>query len=243
MIQVRKVLVGILLLVLGFGALPVGLAVGGPSRFAVIGLSAGCILAGGLLLVLGIRSITRLATTAASPTGPVLPSQIAAAEPEITLPAGVPEASRAAVEQALEMMRSMGVNIDPKRFEHATFVDTGGTGGAFPMVAGGTGFAVADAALLSAGLDGTATVSSVVPAGVVVNGMAVAALTLSVQAPGRPPYAVQHQEMLPADRLATLAPGVTLLVKIDPVDPNRVAVVWPGRPSPPAGPATGGLRI
>lgn len=51
-------------------------------------------------------------------------------------------------------------------------------------------------------------------------------LELEVSVPGREPYLVKTGEYLTAASAGSMTPGRTLRVKVDPADPERVAVDW-----------------
>lgn len=62
-------------------------------------------------------------------------------------------------------------------------------------------------------------------------------IDLEVHVPGRAAYRVANQYMVPAS--ATLGPGVSLPVKVDPEDKAKIAIDWDSAPS---GPARGEVR-
>lgn len=75
------------------------------------------------------------------------------------------------------------------------------------------------------------------------------ALTLEVNLPGRPPYTVQTSQLISELRLPSVQPGAQVQLRVDPANPNRVAVAdgapagapmaqagWPGAPGQPGAP-------
>jgi hypothetical protein len=56
-------------------------------------------------------------------------------------------------------------------------------------------------------------------------------IDLEVHVSGRQPYRVNNQYMVPAG--ATLGPGVTLPIKVDPNDPAKIAIDWESSQSAP----------
>jgi hypothetical protein len=77
-------------------------------------------------------------------------------------------------------------------------------------------------------------------------------LTLEVHLPGRPPYTVQTTQMISELRLPSVQPGAQVHLRVDPMNPNRVAVAdgvapsmgggptAPGAPMTPGSPGAGG---
>ena len=59
------------------------------------------------------------------------------------------------------------------------------------------------------------------------------ALTIEVQVPGRPPYVVQTTQLISELRIPSLQPGAQLSLRVDPMNPNKIAIA-DGAP-PPAG--------
>lgn len=120
---IRKLLLGVVLLILGFAVLPVAFVVGGSGGLVAAGVSVAAVVGGAVLLYRTVRS-----PGLGIPGGPVLPSQIANPEPDasaFTLPPGVPPESRQALEQAFEMLRSMGLPIDQEQIGRATVMSAG----------------------------------------------------------------------------------------------------------------------
>jgi sRNA-binding protein len=73
------------------------------------------------------------------------------------------------------------------------------------------------------GLDATATVAAVRDGGGMVNFQPMVEIDLTVIAPGNPPYPLTVKQVVPQVQLATLQPGASLKVK---VDPNDASAVW-----------------
>jgi hypothetical protein len=113
-----------------------------------------------------------------------------------------------------------------------------------PMIMGGTflfvglllmivGFlmragAAAKRQLLATGLPGEATVTGLRQTGVSMNRgqyMQIG-MQLSISVQGRPPYAVQHTEFVPMIMVGRLSTGAPLAVKVDPANPQRIAIDW-----------------
>lgn len=49
-------------------------------------------------------------------------------------------------------------------------------------------------------------------------------LTVEVQVPGRPPYTVQTTQMISELRLPSVQPGAQVQLRVDPMNPNRIAI-------------------
>ena len=49
---------------------------------------------------------------------------------------------------------------------------------------------------------------------------------MMIELPGKPPYAVVHQEVVPQIRLAQVQPGVHLQVCVEPHEPRNMAIAW-----------------
>lgn len=56
-------------------------------------------------------------------------------------------------------------------------------------------------------------------------------LVLEVDIPGQPPYEVSVQPLIPRGMLRNILPGATIDIRVDPMNPQRVAVVLPGNMS------------
>lgn len=82
--------------------------------------------------------------------------------------------------------------------------------------------------LLETGLAGQATVQSVTETGVFVNERPMIRMHLIVSVPGRAPYPVVHNEVVPFIALGMMSPGSALPVAVDPANPQKLAVDWSG---------------
>jgi hypothetical protein len=51
-------------------------------------------------------------------------------------------------------------------------------------------------------------------------------MNLMVALPGRAPYPVNHREVVPMIMLGRLSNGAPLAVRVDPANPQRVAIDW-----------------
>lgn len=80
--------------------------------------------------------------------------------------------------------------------------------------------------VLASGLDGVAQLMEVVQTGTRVNDQPMLRLRMLIEVPGKPPYAVLHNEIVPHIRLAQVQPGVRMRVKVDPGDPRNMAIAW-----------------
>jgi len=84
----------------------------------------------------------------------------------------------------------------------------------------------ATAKLPATGVAGQATITGLTQTGVYVNRNPQVAMDLMVNVPGRAPYPVQHREFVPMIVLGRLTNGAPLSVKVDPANPQRLAVDW-----------------
>lgn len=82
--------------------------------------------------------------------------------------------------------------------------------------------------LIEQGLAGHATVIGAAETGMYVNERPMVELTLNVTVPGRPPYAIEHREVIPFIALGMITPGSIVAVAVDPVDPTKLAIDWSG---------------
>lgn len=141
--------------------------------------------------------------------------------------------------RALAGMKKQMKAVQGQAMEQTGFpTDVGGqiamAGGLLDQVGGilaGLGEAEADRTrLMSAGVDGRATIVSM---GVPARAARLYNLTidLEVTVPGRDPYRVANQYMVPG--WARPAVGATLPVKVDPGDPAKIAIDWDAMPKPP----------
>jgi hypothetical protein len=116
------------------------------------------------------------------------------------------------------------------------------TGGTFAVVGAaviviglliGRGAAATDQ-ILAAGIAGTAAITGVTQTGMYLNDQPRIKMGLLVRLPGQVPYAAEHSEFVPLILLARVQPGATLPVRVDPVDPQKIAIDWSGQPAMPA---------
>jgi hypothetical protein len=126
------------------------------------------------------------------------------------------------------------------------------TGGIFAVVGAavivigllvGRGAAATDQ-ILAAGIAGTASITGVTQTGMYLNDQPRIKMGLLVQLPGQAPYPAEHSEFVPLILLARVQPGATLPVRVDPTDPQKIAIDWSGQPvmsGAPAIPATSGV--
>ena len=77
-------------------------------------------------------------------------------------------------------------------------------------------------ALYTSGLQGQATIEGLTDTGTVLNHNPICEFQLTVTVPGRAPYPVTHQQMVPAVMLASYQPGTTMQVRVDPDDPSKL---------------------
>jgi hypothetical protein len=80
--------------------------------------------------------------------------------------------------------------------------------------------------LMANGTPGKATIKNVGQTGTTINENPVAILDLEVAVEGKQPYPVQVQSAVPQVFLARLVPGGQVGVKVDPANPQTVAVDW-----------------
>ena len=84
-----------------------------------------------------------------------------------------------------------------------------------------------NAKLVASGIPGTALVLSVRDTGVTLNNVnAVLEARLQVTIPGHAPYETTAEVTLGRMNWGTLQPGMTVAVKVDPMNPERVAIDW-----------------
>jgi len=86
--------------------------------------------------------------------------------------------------------------------------------------------AAATARLLATGLAGQATITGLTQTGAYLNRNPQVAMDLMVEVPGRAPYPVQHREFVQLVMLGRLSNGAPLSVRVDPANPQRVAIDW-----------------
>lgn len=80
--------------------------------------------------------------------------------------------------------------------------------------------------ILAKGIDGTAIIVSLAAGGRANEFHSLVLMELEVHVPGRSPYEVDTAEYVTAAGAGSLAPGNELVVKVDPDDPQKVAVDW-----------------
>jgi hypothetical protein len=79
-------------------------------------------------------------------------------------------------------------------------------------------------AILLNGVPATAKVLQLTDTGTTVNDNPMARLLLEVQMQNQTPYQAQVQMLVPRLKLAQIQPGMSVMVKVDPGDPSKVAV-------------------
>ncbi len=82
------------------------------------------------------------------------------------------------------------------------------------------------ATLLASGRPGAAVIRDARDTGIVVHGDPVVELTLDVSPPGEAAHEVRTATLVPAAARARLLPGVTVPVRIDLAQPDRLAIDW-----------------
>jgi hypothetical protein len=87
--------------------------------------------------------------------------------------------------------------------------------------------------VVSSGLPGTATITSLTQTGMFLNENPQVEMDLTVQLPGQPPYQAKRKEFVPLILLGRLSGGIALPVKVDPADPNDVVIDWGAPPQAP----------
>jgi hypothetical protein len=80
------------------------------------------------------------------------------------------------------------------------------------------------AAMYSGGVAGSATIDSVADTGVFINEAPVLELSMTVTVPGRPPYPVNHRQLVSHAALARFQPGSVLPVRVSQQDPNQLMI-------------------
>jgi hypothetical protein len=89
--------------------------------------------------------------------------------------------------------------------------------------------------LLATGIPGTAQIMGLTQTGMYLNENPQVSMNLLITLPGRPPYAATRKEFVPLILLGRLSSGAPLAVRVDPVDPQRVAIDWGGTGVTPMG--------
>jgi Short C-terminal domain len=92
-----------------------------------------------------------------------------------------------------------------------------------------------DERLLENGTPGTAVCTSIQDTGVSMNEDLVVKFGLRIEVPGQAPYEIEHRQRVPRILMAQVSAGAVYAVKVDPSDPNRVAIDWNSAPAPPEG--------
>jgi hypothetical protein len=80
--------------------------------------------------------------------------------------------------------------------------------------------------VLTVGINGTATITSMTQTGMYLNEQPQVKMELLVQIPGRQPYTAVRKEFVPLILLGRLSSGAPLAVKVDPGDPQDVIIDW-----------------
>jgi len=81
-------------------------------------------------------------------------------------------------------------------------------------------------ALLATGTPGTATIKGFTDTGMIVNYNPQVVLAVSVEIEGKPAYDAQVTTSVPQMHIALVQPGNKIGVKVDPTDPNNIAIDW-----------------
>ena len=84
--------------------------------------------------------------------------------------------------------------------------------------------------VLAAGIPGQATITGLTQTGMYLNEQPRIKMNLLVTLPGRAPYTVEHSEFVPLILLSRLTNGSPLAVRVDPANPQKVAVDWGSQP-------------
>jgi hypothetical protein len=108
------------------------------------------------------------------------------------------------------------------------------TGGIFAIVGGvlivvglivGRSAAATDQ-LLATGIAGQATITGLTQTGMYLNDQPQISMDLTVNLPGQAPYAAKHHEFVPLMLLGRLSSGAPLVVRVDPANPQHLAIDW-----------------
>lgn len=81
-------------------------------------------------------------------------------------------------------------------------------------------------ALLATGTPGTATIKGFTDTGMIVNYNPQVVLAVSVEIEGKPAYDAQVTTSVPQMHIPLVQPGNKIGVKVDPGDPNTIAIDW-----------------
>jgi hypothetical protein len=99
--------------------------------------------------------------------------------------------------------------------------------------------AAATNTLLATGVAGTATITGLTQTGMYLNEQPQISMDLMVNIPGRAPYPANHHEFVPLLLIGRLSSGAPLSVRVDPFNPQRLAVDWSGTGFSYSAPLTG----
>ena len=99
------------------------------------------------------------------------------------------------------------------------------TGKTLPEMMSGFSMGAPNAVLIENGQQGQATITSSQDTGVKVGDGSLYVLQLEVNAGGQM-HEVQHPALVPSAQLARVTEGSTLPVKVDPTNPNLIAIQW-----------------
>jgi hypothetical protein len=94
----------------------------------------------------------------------------------------------------------------------------------FGLIAGRR--AAATEQLLATGIAGQATITGLTQTGMYLNEQPQISMDLMVNLPGQAPYPAKHHEFVPLMLLGRLSSGAPLAVRVDPANPQRLAVDW-----------------
>jgi len=141
----------------------------------------------------------------------------------------------------------MAVTLGGIPFAGGTMIATGGILGVVGLVLIVIGLVVGRRAaavdqLLTTGIPGMAQITGLTQTGMYLNEQPQISMNLVVTIPGRGPYGATHKSFVPLILLGRLSSGAPLAVRVDPADPQRIAVDWQnvGFMAPPMGaPMTG----
>lgn len=134
--------------------------------------------------------------------------------------AGIGGLTGATLGAMMGQLRHAGVSIDP-----AMMAQAAATAGQTTLDASPAGRSVEET-LLATGTPGTAFIREANDTGIDVHGDSVVELTLDVTPQGGAPYEVRSASLVPANARARALPGATLSVRIDPTQPDSVAIDW-----------------
>lgn len=87
--------------------------------------------------------------------------------------------------------------------------------------------------LLQTGMPATVTIMAMQDTGTRINDNPMLMLTVNVEAQGRPVYQVTVQEIVPMIGLGMITPGKQFAARVDPANPQNVAIDWSGQSAPP----------